>query len=71
MVISQEAEGPIKRKEGYQKKETQHKDQKRNIGKISATQSNVGLLPPLPPCRKKTVCSCQELVDDKVLQTRL
>jgi hypothetical protein len=71
MIILQEAEGPIKRKERYRKKDTQHKDQLRKAGKISTSRhSIVGILPPLQPC-KKTTCSCEELVDDKDSQTPL
>jgi hypothetical protein len=70
MIILQEAKGPIKRKERYWKKDTQHKDQLRNAGKISTRHSIVGILPPLQPCTKMT-CSCEDLVDDKDSQTRL
>jgi hypothetical protein len=68
-TISQVAEHLIESKQGYKQRECKH--QKRIVGKISKIDADVGSLPTLEECNKKTVCSCQELVDDENAQTRL
>jgi hypothetical protein len=62
------ANEPILQKVTYKKRDRQHEDQKRNIVKNLMRDKAVALLPPLEPCpekkKRKSLCTCQELIMD-------